>query len=144
MQSNTLHPEEWHLHPKGAVTPHIVKSDTLYTHPTADETPLTSCDTLHPIGAVPTEYTHRVAMVTFWRTFHHDEKISPAWWGCTPTSFHCIYHHVQSCSVRSSWETDTLPLFLLYTYISTLWLWHPTSYTEWHPTSFSKRDTPES
>ncbi len=25
--------------------------------------------------------THRVAMVPFWRTFHHDGKISPAWWG---------------------------------------------------------------
>jgi hypothetical protein len=25
--------------------------------------------------------THRVANATFWRTFHHDGKISPAWWG---------------------------------------------------------------
>ena len=24
---------------------------------------------------------HRVAMATFWRTFHHDGKINPAWWG---------------------------------------------------------------
>ncbi len=24
---------------------------------------------------------HIVAMSTFWRTFHHDGKISPAWWG---------------------------------------------------------------
>ncbi len=23
--------------------------------------------------------THRVAIATFWRTFHHDGKISPAW-----------------------------------------------------------------
>ncbi len=24
---------------------------------------------------------HRVAIATFWQTFHHDCKISPAWWG---------------------------------------------------------------
>ncbi len=23
-----------------------------------------------------------MAIATFWRTFHHDGKISPAWWGC--------------------------------------------------------------
>ncbi len=28
-----------------------------------------------------TEYTQNGNGVTFWRTFHHDEKISPAWWG---------------------------------------------------------------
>ncbi len=33
--------------------------------------------------------THRVAMAIFWRSFHHDNKISPAWWGlgCTPSPF---------------------------------------------------------
>jgi len=33
---------------------------------------------------------HRVAMSTCWRTFQHDGKISPAWWGWgyTPTPFH--------------------------------------------------------
>ncbi len=52
--------------------------------------------------------TGRVAMAAFWRTFNHDEKIRPGWlgWGrggrCTPTLFHYSYHHVQSCSVRSS------------------------------------------
>ncbi len=35
--------------------------------------------------------------------------------GCTPTPFHSSYHHVQSCSVRSSWKgRDTLPVFHLY------------------------------
>ncbi len=29
--------------------------------------------------------------------------------GCTPTPFHCIYHHVQSCGVRSSWEGRYTP-----------------------------------
>ncbi len=107
--------------------------------------------------------THRVAMATFWRTFHHDVKsaqpesiatlppfgpieghkwfdqissqwesqknrfaliyfgkirfLPPCiwnlpfmsyrlWWrggGCTPFPFRSIYHHEQSCGVRSSW-----------------------------------------
>ncbi len=39
--------------------------------------------------------------------------------GCSPTSFHYIYHHVQSWGVRSSWEGRytcpiyTLPLYVL-------------------------------
>ncbi len=39
--------------------------------------------------------------------------------GCTPTPFHCIYHHVQSCGVRCSWEgryipnMSTRPLYVL-------------------------------
>ncbi len=43
-----------------------------------------------------------MARATFWRIVHHDGKISPAWWGWgvhAPTSFHYIYHHVQSCGV---------------------------------------------
>jgi hypothetical protein len=67
--------------------------------------------------------THRVAMATFWRIFHHDGKISQACWGwgvhaLLPTSFHYMYHHVQSSGVRSSWEgrytapISTLPLYM--------------------------------
>jgi hypothetical protein len=53
-----------------------------------------------------TQSTHRVAMATYWRTFHHDGKISPAGedGGCKPSSFHYIYHHEKSCGVCSSWE----------------------------------------
>ncbi len=48
-------------------------------------------------------------------------KISPGWWGweSTPTSFHYIYHHVQSCGVRYRWEgrfttpLSTLPQYVL-------------------------------
>ncbi len=69
-----------------------------------------------------TEYTHRVAMDTFWRKFHHDGKISPAWWGWrvhTLQPFEFIYHHEQSCGVNFSWEgrytptISTLPLYVL-------------------------------
>ncbi len=31
--------------------------------------------------AYNTQSTHRVATVAFWRTFHHDGKISLVWWG---------------------------------------------------------------
>jgi hypothetical protein len=53
-----------------------------------------------------TQSTHRVAMATYWRTFHHDSNISPAGedGGCTPSSFHSFYHHELSCVARSSWE----------------------------------------
>jgi hypothetical protein len=30
---------------------------------------------------VKPQKTHRVAMATFWRIFHHDGKLSPSWWG---------------------------------------------------------------
>ncbi len=33
-----------------------------------------------PLTDSPTEY-NRVATATFWRTFYHDGKISPGWWG---------------------------------------------------------------
>jgi hypothetical protein len=41
--------------------------------------------------------TIRLAMATFWRTFHHGGKFSPAQdGGCTPFLIHSIYHHEQS------------------------------------------------
>jgi hypothetical protein len=48
---------------------------------------------------------NRVATAAFWRTFSHEGKISLAGegGGCTPTPFYDIYHHQESCSVRSSW-----------------------------------------
>ncbi len=87
---------------------------------------------------VETAESNRVAMTTLWRTFHHDGKISPGWWGwgCMPTPFHSNY--IQSCSVRSCWESrythpisslppyvlcgrnGTLILSLLYTIIPSL------------------------
>ncbi len=50
------------------------------------------------------EITYRLAMATFWRTVHQNGKFSPVWlgWGCTTSPFHSIYHHEQSCGVRSS------------------------------------------
>ncbi len=33
------------------------------------------------VGRVEPQSTHRVATAAFWRTFHHDGKISPGWWG---------------------------------------------------------------
>ncbi len=50
---------------------------------------------------------------------YHYGKNSPGWWGWPPTPFGYIYHHVQNCCVRSSWEGRycIIPLFLLYLYI---------------------------
>jgi hypothetical protein len=38
--------------------------------------------------------------------------------GCTPIPFHYIYHHEQSCGVRSSWEGRyTTPISTLSLYV---------------------------
>ncbi len=52
--------------------------------------------------------THRVATGAFWRTFHHDGKICPAWWGT-------ITYKVAGKAPAES--TDTLPLFHLYPFV---------------------------
>jgi hypothetical protein len=39
----------------------------------------------------------------------HDGNISPVWWGGGFTP-HSIYHHKQSCGVRSTWEGWHTPL----------------------------------
>ncbi len=54
-----------------------------------------------------TQSTHGVATGAFRRTFHHDGKISTGWWGWGV--HHYIYHHVQSCSICSSWEGRYTP-----------------------------------
>ncbi len=72
--------------------------------------------------------THRVSTAAFWHTFRHDGKISPGLWGCgcQPTTFHYSYHHVQSCSVRSSWvgrythPVSSRPIYVLT--VCTLWV----------------------
>ncbi len=48
---------------------------------------------------------HRVAMAAFWRTFHHEGKISPGWrgGGWTPTPFHYISSQVKlQCTLQLS------------------------------------------
>jgi len=62
---------------------------------------------------------NRETMSTFWRTFHHEGKISENGEGGGAPPF--IYHHVQSCGVRSSWEVRyTPPLTWLYA----VWYWY--------------------
>ncbi len=50
----------------------------------------------------------------------------PSWgWGCTPSPFHYIYHHVQSCGIRSSSVGRfTHPIFYS-TPICILWMKRP-------------------
>ncbi len=77
---------------------------------------------LHYKYRFDTQSTHRVAMATFWRTFNHDGKISPAcWrWGLPrPSPFTLSTISKQSCGVRSGWEgrytppISPLPLYVL-------------------------------
>jgi hypothetical protein len=77
-------------------------------------------------AASPTEYTHRVAMATFWRrTFHHDGKISPA-----VRMGGGVYAHPLSLFLPSRtklWSTLQLrgqihSLYFYSTLICTLWL----------------------
>ncbi len=73
---------------------------------------------------------HRVATAAFWRTFHHDGKISPGWWGWGMHAHPLLiyYHHVQSCSVRSSWEggytpsISSLPYMYILCNVSRFWI----------------------
>jgi hypothetical protein len=65
-------------------------------------------------------------MTAFWRTFHHDGKINPAWlgWGSKPTPFHSTVSTITYKVVvyASSEMADTLPpisslpLYVLYGY----------------------------
>ncbi len=66
--------------------------------------------------------THRVAMAmaTFWRTFHHDGKISRPWWGwggARPIP----YDHKQSCGVPSS-SKGRYPPYFFSSPLCTLWV----------------------
>ncbi len=59
---------------------------------------------------------HRVATVTFWRTFHHDEKISEVG-GCTPPPPLSLYQTTTTYKdevYAPAERADTLSLFLLY------------------------------
>jgi hypothetical protein len=65
---------------------------------------------------------HRVAMTTFLRTVHHTVMVKLAQpgegGGCTPSPFHSIYNITSKVVVYAPAEmADTLPLFLLYTYV---------------------------
>jgi hypothetical protein len=61
----------------------------------------------------------RVAMVTLWRTFHHEGKICPGLrvGGARPPPFtrSTITYKIAVCSPAE--RADTLPLFLLYPYM---------------------------
>jgi hypothetical protein len=55
-------------------------------------------------------------MATFWHTFHHDGKLSPArcGWGVLPLSLYLPSQAKLWCTLQRHERADTLPLFLLY------------------------------
>ncbi len=83
--------------------------------------------TFHHISIInlyvrPTEYTqsgngHFLAYISIMMENSAQPGVGG---GCTPTSFHYIYHHEQSCGVRSSWEGRYTPP-ISSSPMSTLW-----------------------
>ena len=55
---------------------------------------------------IPTHRVHRVATAAFWRTFHHEGKISPGWWGwgvhAHPLSLHLLSPVKLQCTLQLS------------------------------------------
>ncbi len=73
---------------------------------------------------------HRVATVTFRRTFHHDGKISPGWcgWGGArppPFTISTITYKVVAYPPAERAKTPPPPLFLLYPYMYSVGPWPP-------------------
>jgi hypothetical protein len=63
------------------------------------------------------ESTNRLAIATFWRTFHHDGKFSPTWWGvlALPLPLSTITSKVVVYAPAE--RADTLLLLLLYPFL---------------------------
>ena len=65
-----------------------------------------------------TQSTHRLAIAEFWRTSHHNGKISPGWYGWGVHAHPLSAYYVPSLKVAvnapAEWE-DTLTLFHLCT-----------------------------
>jgi hypothetical protein len=93
-------------------------------------TSLRSAHKSHSNGIVNTQSTHRVAMATFRRTFHHDGKISLAWWGwgvhAHPLSQYLPSRTKLWCNLQLRGQTHS-PYFYS-TPISTLWIYTSISF----------------
>jgi hypothetical protein len=67
--------------------------------------------------AIHPQSTHRVTMAAFWRTFHHDGKISPGLWGvgCTPPPFtHLPSRKKLQCTLRLRGQIHSSPTYALF------------------------------
>ncbi len=68
--------------------------------------------------------THRVATATFWRKFHHDGKISPAWrgWGCPhPLSLYLSSLTKLWCMLQLRGQIHSPYFYSSFIHICTLW-----------------------
>jgi hypothetical protein len=56
----------------------------------------------------PQSTVHRVVTAAFWRTFHHEGRISPGWWGwglhAHPLSLHLPSPVKLQCTLQLSWQ----------------------------------------
>ncbi len=87
------------------------------------------------ISPIPQCFNHRVnrvAITTFWRTYHREGKISPGWWGwgCSPFTF-TLSTITYKVVRNTSWEGRYTPWFLLYP-ICTLWSKHFHYFEHWN------------
>ncbi len=83
---------------------------------------------------LPAERTHKVAIATFWRTFHHDGKISPdEGGGAHPPPFTTSTITYKVVVYALAERTDTFPLLYPYIYsvarTSPLFLLYPCMYS---------------
>ncbi len=86
--------------------------------------PIPPFSSLSATVSVNSRWEHRVHTEWQWPHSIMMEKLARASevGGCTPTPFHYIYHHVQSCSVRSSWNGRyTHPISSLSLYVLCGW-----------------------
>ncbi len=73
--------------------------------------------------SLPTEYTEWQWLLSGVHSIMMVKSSQPGeGGGCMPTPFHSVYHHKQSCGVRSNWEGRCTPPppprgFLLYPYM---------------------------
>ena len=72
---------------------------------------------------------YRVATAAFWRTFHHEAKISPGWWGwgvhAHPLSLHLPSPVKLKCTLQLSGQTHYVSSLVK---ICTLWSQPPYKY----------------
>ncbi len=73
----------------------------------------------HRVAIAAQQSTHRVVITHGVHSIMMEKSALAGEDWCTPTPFHSSYHHLQSCSVRSSWEggytpsISSLPLYVL-------------------------------
>ncbi len=91
----------WKVHTRGSSLP----SPWFLVRPPAPPPPTFYAPWVDPF----THRLHRVATAAFWRTFHHEGKIIPGWWGGGEVHAHPLSLHLSSlvklqCTLQLGWS----------------------------------------